>query len=329
MDSPPHHSGHVHPERDVPVHSESSRRCVTSACRRFPLSQPCPPACDCCATPDMTMLQFTRTHLPREVAGTFFWQPGAWDPSARRATGLVGACAGCWWVGSCELGCFQLRQQMGAKNAKKEESESLREQKMMRAQRATLIQVGSCRVTNALPLLLAQALDFLLQEALALPLLGVLGALLPVQLKTPHFASSYPPAAGARSGQPRISPYRWIPCPGPPDPGAASLHRPASPAARHYVRPKRADRRDRGGQTGLPEGEVPRSTSSRCPIPTPLHQPALHYLSEGPIGSTDLRKDVQQLKLPVEVRGVGQLDDLLCSSGGSCRAHPPKTRTTR
>ena len=150
-----------------------------------------------------------------------------------------------------------------------------------------------------------------------------------VPLKTPHFAHSHPPAAGARSGQPRISPYRWIPCPWPPDPGAASLHRPASPAAWHYVRPKRADRWDRGGQTGLPEGEVPRSTSSRCPIPTPLHQPALHYLSEGPIGSTDLRKDVQQLKLPVEVRGVGQLDDLLCSSGGSCRAHPPKTRTTR
>eukprot|EP01046_Picozoa_sp_COSAG06_P037366 COSAG06_NODE_4211_length_4471_cov_176.286368_2_plen_117_part_00 len=31
----------------------------------------------------------------------------------------------------------------------------------------------------------------------------------------------------------------------------------------------------------------------------------------------------------VEVRGVRQLDDLLCSSGGSCQVHPPKTRTTR
>ena len=31
----------------------------------------------------------------------------------------------------------------------------------------------------------------------------------------------------------------------------------------------------------------------------------------------------------LEVRGVGQLDHLLCSSGGSCRVHPPKTRTTR
>ena len=105
----------------------------------------------------------------------------------------------------------------------------------MRAQRATLIQVGSCRVTNALLLLLAQALHFLLPQALALSLLGVLGAPPRVQLKTPHFASSYPPAAGARSGQPRSSPCRWIPCPGPPDPGAASPQRPAGPAARHYV----------------------------------------------------------------------------------------------
>ena len=50
-------------------------------------------------------------------------------------------------------------------------------------------------------------------------------------------------------------------------------------------------------------------TSSRCPIPTPLHQPALHYLSEGPIGSADLRKDVQQLKLPVRRVEVEQRDD--------------------
>ena len=78
------------------------------------------------------------------------------------------------------MGRFQLHPGRGAKNAKKGESESLREQKTIRAQRATLIQVGSCRVTNALLLLLAQALHFLLQAALALPLLGVLGALLPV-----------------------------------------------------------------------------------------------------------------------------------------------------
>ena len=51
----------------------------------------------------------------------------------------------------------------------------------------------------------------------------------------PRHHLSCPPAASARSGQPRISPCRWIPCPGPPDPGAASLHRPAGPAAQHYA----------------------------------------------------------------------------------------------
>ena len=60
----------------------------------------------------------------------WIWWPGAWDPSARRATGLLGACAGCWWVGSREMGRFQLHPGRGAKNAKKEESESLREQKV-------------------------------------------------------------------------------------------------------------------------------------------------------------------------------------------------------
>jgi hypothetical protein len=90
-------------------------------------------------------------------------------------------------------------------------------------------------------LLLAQALHFLLLLALALSLLGVLGAHLLAQLKTPQFASSYPPAAGARSEQPRFSPCRWVPCPRLPDPGAASTHRPAGPAARHYVQ---------NGQTG-------------------------------------------------------------------------------
>ena len=38
---------------------------------------------------------------------------------------------------------------------------------------------------------------------------------------------------------------------------------------------------------------------------------------------------LEDAKRLVEVRGVGQLDDLLCSSGGSCWVHPPKTRTTR
>ena len=163
------------------------------------------------------------------TGSTWIWWPGAWDPSARRATGLAGACAGCWWVGRREMGRFQLHPGRGAKNAKKGESESKKEQKMMHAQRATLIQVGSCRVTNALLLLLAQALHFLLQEALALLLLGVLGAPPRVQLKTPHFAASYPPAAGARSQQPRSSPCRWIPCPGLPEKRASHLHRQVGP----------------------------------------------------------------------------------------------------
>ena len=193
------------------------------------------------------------------TGSTWIWWPGAGDPSVRRATGLAGACAGCWWVGSRELGCFQLRQQMGAKNAKKGESESKKEQKMMHAQRATLIQVGSCRVTNALLLLLAQALHFLLPQALALSLLGVLGAPPRVQLKTPHFASSYPPAASARSDQPRSSPCRWIPCPGLPEKRASHLSRQVGPGELQHG-PIRADRRDRGGETGLPEGEVPRGT---------------------------------------------------------------------
>jgi hypothetical protein len=224
-----HHPGHVHLEPGATAHSGSSIRRLTSASRHFSLRQPClptsvPPVCSY-----WTMLQFTRTHLPREVAGTFFWQPGAWDPSARRATGLVGACAGCWWVGRREMRRFQLHPGRGAKNAKKGESESKKEQKMMHAQRATLIQVGSCRVTNALLLLLAQALHFLLLLALALSLLGVLGAHLLAQLKTPQFAASYPPAAGARSQQPRSSPCRWIPCPGLPEKRASHLHRQVGP----------------------------------------------------------------------------------------------------
>ena len=38
-----------------------------------------------------------------------------------------------------------------------------------------------------------------------------------------------------------------------------------------------------------------KSTSSHRPIPTQLHQPSLHYPSEGLMGSADLRNDVEQL----------------------------------
>ena len=42
-----------------------------------------------------------------------------------------------------------------------------------------------------------------------------------------------------------------------------------------------------------------KSTSSHCPIPTPLDQPSLHCVSEGLIGSVDVRKAAGQLKLPI------------------------------
>ena len=51
-----------------------------------------------------------------------------------------------------------------------------------------------------------------------------------------------------------------------------------------------------------------KSTSSRCPIPTPLHQPAVHYLSEGLIGSADLRNDVEQQQPLVQRVDVEQRD---------------------
>ena len=80
-----------------------------------------------------------------------------------------------------------------------------------------------------------------------------------VQLETPHFATSYPTAAGARSEQPRVSPYRRAPCPRPPEKRASHLSRLVGPGELQHG-PKRADRRDRGGKTGLPDGEVPRGT---------------------------------------------------------------------
>ena len=97
---------------------------------------------------------------------------------------------------------------MGPKNAKHVESESVREQKMMRAQRATLIQVGSCRVTNALPLLLAQALHFLLPQALAPHALRVLGALLPGAAENAP-SRTFPPTSSWRTL--RSAPYLALP----------------------------------------------------------------------------------------------------------------------
>ena len=52
-----------------------------------------------------------------------------------------------------------------------------------------------------------------------------------------------------------------------------------------------------------------KSTSSRSPIPTQLHQPSLHYLSEGLMGSDDLRKDLEQLQPLIRRVEVEQRDD--------------------
>ena len=67
-------------------------------------------------------------------------------------------------------------QQMGAKNAKGVERESLRELKAMHAPRVKLRQVHARRVSDALLLLSPPALHLLLPHALALHVLGALGA---------------------------------------------------------------------------------------------------------------------------------------------------------
>jgi|EP01046_Picozoa_sp_COSAG06_P037367 hypothetical protein len=67
-------------------------------------------------------------------------------------------------------------QQMGAKNGKGVESESLRELKAMHAPRVKLTQVHACRASDALLLLSPPALHLLLPHAVALHALAVLGA---------------------------------------------------------------------------------------------------------------------------------------------------------
>ena len=59
-------------------------------------------------------------------------------------------------------------------------------------------------------------------------------------------------------------------------------------------------------------------TGCRRPIATLLHQPSLHHLSEGLIGSADVRKDVEQLQLLVRRVEVEQRDD-----EDDRRARPP------
>jgi len=104
----PHLDEHVQPEPGTGVRCGSSRSTLESASRHFPLSQPPPSTSVCCVPPGVTVLQFSRTHWPTEAAGMFFWPPGAGHRSARRESGEIGACAGCWWVQRRETGCSQL-----------------------------------------------------------------------------------------------------------------------------------------------------------------------------------------------------------------------------
>ena len=68
-----------------------------------------------------------------------------------------------------------------------------------------------------------------------------------------------------------------------------------------------------------------KSTSCRCSIPTPLHQPAFHYLSEGLTGSADLQNDVEQLQPLVRRVEVEQRDDKVFITVGSGGAFPSGT----
>ena len=75
-----------------------------------------------------------------------------------------------------------------------------------------------------------------------------------------------------------------------------------------YLHLRRKHIGERRGLDEVCRSEVLRSTTCRCPIPTRLHQPSLHYLSEGLMGSADAWKDVEQLQLLVR-REVEQRDD--------------------
>ena len=75
------------------------------------------------------------------------------------------------------------------------------------------------------------------------------------------------------------------------------------------LRPKRADRRDRGGETGLPEGEVPRGTlqSSSTTVAT-RSRPKLEVDVPGMV-RYEVLLEVLHDQVHLQVRGVPQVDD--------------------
>ena len=152
-----------------------------------------------------------------------------------------------------------------------------------------------------------------------------------VQLKTPCLAPSHPPATSTRSTHTHNSPCQSIPCPRRPETRANHLHLSVSHAElqRGHPWPGLSPAQAQAQADRQTEGEASRDTCHHAPTTTtarilakregyvPVKVPAAVLLA-----GDDGRDQA-------EVRGVGQLDDLLCSSGGSCRVHPPKTRTTR
>ena len=75
-----------------------------------------------------------------EAGSTWIWRPRAGGPSVRRDTGLTGACAGCWWVGRCEMGRFQLHPAEG-----RQEREGRGERELEGAESEALVQEGAAR----------------------------------------------------------------------------------------------------------------------------------------------------------------------------------------
>ena len=61
-----------------------------------------------------------------------------------------------------------------------------------------------------------------------------------------------------------------------------------------------------------------KSTSSRCPLATPLHRPSLHYISKGLMGLDERWNDAEQLQPLIWRVEVDQRDD-----ENDRRTHPP------
>jgi hypothetical protein len=159
--------------------------------------------------------------------------------------------------------------------------------------------------------------------------LALLAPICWVQLKTPCLAPSHPPPASACSDHTHSSTCQSIPCPRRPETHANHLRRSVGHAELQRGHPRLSPAQAQAQADRQTEGEASRDTCHHAPTTTtarilakregyvPVKVPAAVLLA-----GDDGRDQA-------EVRGVGQLDDLLCSSSGSCWVHPPKTRTTR